>query len=939
MKWLRGWSIPALLIVVLCTSIVITYKNLHLLEIPLRSYQVTLENINSAATDADGNTYVLDRQQRVLKWNPQGRIDLIMEVHDNLLQRTLLPRDTNQFIQLTKIKVDDQGGMYIARSHFSRDRTELQSEEILHYSSNGTPDAEPLYTKQYDPPLEHTSSQLTSMLVKQDALNFFEIVDDGLILHEVNLNDHTDQQLLHIVIPGDIGVQNVSGWQNGHVFFTGKNGLAYRVEATNDPQGYANQLEKLPQPDGEHGYNYDYRLFLSPRGNLYVTDIGARQVLRYDQAASGKASQLRPKIWLDEQQLRSQQNEATLDHISALSIGSDNRITIGIGDTVIQAGPNLENLQTYHDINLSGSMLFKVWLVRICLLTLLASFVLLLRYVYIHVMKRKVSVLIKQMVAFMVVLTALLILFATILSHQSTEQLQKQIDEKLKNAVYMTQGRISPELIQAIREPTDYMNEDFRQLRSQNLNLLAGSGGLDIKELYSEFYVYRNNQLYILTDYGDPVGPLYPQPLNDQYRRALHGEIVDNNGIDADGSWLAQMGPVYDRNNRIIGVHEIGLSEEYLNNETDQLFNRMFNLIVISAPLTTILFSILTILIMSSIRKLRAGAIEMAAGNWGTRVHIGGIRDEMSELGDQFNSMASQIEQHIGNIQLLSQSYYRFVPRSFLDFLDKKDLTEVQLGNQVQKEMSMMICSIRSFYRYTKGMNASQIFNLINLFLGSAGPRIRHAGGIVNDYADASLFSLFPRWCEDALEAALSIRQRVNEVNIEYAARGDRLLDIGVVIHRGSLLLGVVGEEERMANAVISEDVNVVFELERVSSQLGVNILLTTEVYQALEHPEHYGIRDLGYIQPGGEDHHMHLYELYDGDTEQQRVLKNRTSALFEQGVQLFRDGRFLEARSAFLQVIRKNGSDQAARQYFYLSDEYYSKGADEDWSGQLKIS
>ncbi len=940
MKMIRGWGILALLIVILCVSIGFSYRNIHLLEESLTAKHVKLSDVNSAATDGEGNTYVLDKQQRVIKLNRSGKVTLIVDADVNWLERNILPRNTEQFVQLSKIKVDDAGNMYIARSYYSRDRTELRKEEIVRYSPDGVPDREPLYSYTYEQPLANASGRVTSLMITDGQLLFFTITDDGMVMHEVNLANRQHREVLHITVPPTIGVQNITGWQSGDIFFTGKNGLLYRAGVKGDKATETDHLEELPLLTVPGDINYSYRVFLSPDDSLYVADIGSQRIVRYKGASSGAADSLKPDIWLDPQRLQQRGYALALDDISAMAIGSDHRITIGAADTIVQAGPNLESLFVLSAPPMSPWLIFKLWMVWACTILIWVIFILALRYVYVYVMRRHVSIMIKQLVAFLLVLTCLLTIFAQIIMHQSVTQLKRQIEERLQSAVYVSMGRISGNLLTAVKSPEDYQQSAFRRLAEMNRKLLPSDESMGMKAMYSEIYIYKDNRLYVLTDYGSPVGPYFPQPLNDSFRRALQGETVRNDNTDSQGSWLSSVGPIYDSAGRVIGLHEVGMSEEYLNKEKDLLYNNMFRIIAISAPVTAILFSVLTFLILSSIRKLRDGAIEMASGNWGTRVHIGGIRDEVSELGEQFNTMAAQIEQHISSMQLLSQSYYRFVPRSFLDFLDKKDLTEVHLGNQVQKEMSMMICSIRSFYRYTKGMDPSQIFNLINLFLGSAGPRIRHAGGIVNDYADASLFSLFPRWTEDALEAALSIRQRVNEVNIDYAERGQRLLDVGVVIHRGSLLLGVVGEEERMSNAVISEDVNVVFELEHISEQLGINILLTAEVYRALEHPEQHGIRDLGHIQSGPDDDHvMHLYELYDGDPEQQRMLKQRTTAAFEQGIQLFRDGRFLEARGLFLQIVRQNGSDQAARMYFYLSDEYYTRGADDDWKGQLKIS
>lgn len=935
MNPIRRWLVLTGLCVILLTSSLITYTYMHLLELPLFSNRIDLENINSVVTDQEGNTYVLDKQQRILEWNPSGKIDLIVDAHDNWLQRNVLLRDEQQFTQLRKITIDEQGNMYVSRSHFSRNRVFLQSEDIIRYTPSGKPEGEPLYTRTYDPPLEHTAGQLTALMISGDSLYFYEMNEAGLLLRQLELKNNTTTEVLQIKIPQMIGIQNVSGWQSGHIYFTSKSGAVYQVGTSNDLSKVTSNIIKLPQSDDVG--KYPYRIGVSSNQQLYVGDIGQQKIIRFP-IGNKNVEQNIPAVWLDASQLKEFGHDTVLNDISSMGVGRDGTVTIGAVDAVIQANENGENVRVIYQPEMSGYMLLKLWGVRLCALLIMISFLWIVRHIYIHMMNRKVSILIKQLLAFLIVLTILLNYFSSKVTERITQDLQSQIREKLNLAVYLSTNQLPLSEMQALQEPQDFKSQTYLAMSMQNERILSGTDNKTMKEFYSELYTYRAGKLYILTDYGDPIGPFYPIALNDQYQKVLQGETIYNEETDRDGSWLEAIGPIYDQNRNIIGMHEIGVSAESLHAKTDLLYNQMFKLIAISAPITAILFSILTMFIMSSIRKLRAGAAEMAAGHWGTRVHIGGVRDEINELGDQFNTMASQIEQYISNIQLLSHSYYRFVPKPFLDFLGKKDMTEVALGNQVEKEMCMMICSIRSFYQHTKGMETTEIFDLINLFLGSAGPRIRHAGGIINDYADASLFSLFPRWTEDAMEAALSIRGRLNEYNLEQLAKAGRTLDVGIVIHRGNLLLGVVGEEERMANAVISEDVNTVFELERLSQQLGVGILITSEVYQALEQKHQYGIRDLGDIQPGVEEHTMRLYEVYDGDAEDQRRLKARTLETFEQGLTYFRDGRFLEARTAFLQIIRQNGKDEAAKLYFYLSDEYYSRGADEGWHGQLKM-
>ncbi len=52
----------------------------------------------------------------------------------------------------------------------------------------------------------------------------------------------------------------------------------------------------------------------------------------------------------------------------------------------------------------------------------------------------------------------------------------------------------------------------------------------------------------------------------------------------------------------------------------------------------------------------------------------------------------------------LNKSYDRFVPHEFLNILEKDSITEVQLGDQVEKEMTVLFSDIRGFTSISENM-------------------------------------------------------------------------------------------------------------------------------------------------------------------------------------------------------------------------------------------
>ena len=72
------------------------------------------------------------------------------------------------------------------------------------------------------------------------------------------------------------------------------------------------------------------------------------------------------------------------------------------------------------------------------------------------------------------------------------------------------------------------------------------------------------------------------------------------------------------------------------------------------------------------------------------------------------------------------------------------------------------------------------------------------------------------------------------------------------------------------------------------------------------------------------------VYDIYDGDAPEQKQGKRRTRLIFEQGVDRFVHGSYKEARIYFVEVLKADRYDLAARAYLYLCDTYSDASPDE---------
>jgi adenylate cyclase len=102
-----------------------------------------------------------------------------------------------------------------------------------------------------------------------------------------------------------------------------------------------------------------------------------------------------------------------------------------------------------------------------------------------------------------------------------------------------------------------------------------------------------------------------------------------------------------------------------------------------------------------------------------------------------------------------------------------------------------------------------------------------------------ALFGAFddnPWQVADAVRAALSMRAALEEYNRRLADIGLPTLAFGVGINKGRTVAGVMGSDRLMEFTVIGDAVNLAARVEGLTRTLGVDILVTEAVREALDH-------------------------------------------------------------------------------------------------------
>ncbi|PKP45560.1 MAG: hypothetical protein CVT94_17660 [Bacteroidetes bacterium HGW-Bacteroidetes-11] len=308
--------------------------------------------------------------------------------------------------------------------------------------------------------------------------------------------------------------------------------------------------------------------------------------------------------------------------------------------------------------------------------------------------------------------------------------------------------------------------------------------------------------------------------------------------------------------------------------------------------------------------------------------------DEIGVMSEGYNLMTSRLRDYIFRISQMNEAYSRFVPNQFLEFLGKENFVDIQLGDQVQKEMSVLFSDIRGFTELSEDMTPKETFDFINHYLGYMEPVIRENNGFIDKFIGDSIMALFYVNVDDAINAAIQMRSTLEKFNLDRIDQGKPTIDSGIGIHTGNLMLGVVGGEGRMDGTVISDAVNLASRLEGLTKIYRTSIIISEDTLIKLENPSKYNFRFLDIARVKGKKEAVYVFEVLDGEPEEVKNLKIETKGLFGKGIDLYKNKKFEEALEVFSQVVKINQLDTVAAFYINRCKRNITKGIPDDWSG-----
>ena len=279
-----------------------------------------------------------------------------------------------------------------------------------------------------------------------------------------------------------------------------------------------------------------------------------------------------------------------------------------------------------------------------------------------------------------------------------------------------------------------------------------------------------------------------------------------------------------------------------------------------------------------------------------------------------FSRIAKEIKSLFRKQVQLTEAYQRFVPEQLLQSLDKKSILDVQLGNQVQKEMTILFSDIRSFTNISEKLEPAENFKFVNDYLAAVVPSIRKYDGYVDKYIGDAIMALFTKKSSDAVNSAIDMLSKLAKLNNKRVKEGLPSISIGIGINTGSVMLGTLGVPDRMEGSVISDTVNLSARLEELTKFYKVPLIISSETESNL--PSSIQRREIDIIEVKGKKNKVRIFEVFQWEQKRTRDKKIELSSVFSEALELYRNNDLKTCRKILKKYEKELSGDPILQLY-----------------------
>ena len=213
----------------------------------------------------------------------------------------------------------------------------------------------------------------------------------------------------------------------------------------------------------------------------------------------------------------------------------------------------------------------------------------------------------------------------------------------------------------------------------------------------------------------------------------------------------------------------------------------------------------------------------------------------------------------------IKSAFQHYVPQKLVDEI-MRDVSKLRLGGE-KRELTVLFSDIRGFTSMSESMPPEEVVRLLNTYLTKMTENVFRNDGLLDKYIGDAIMAVYgapifrPDHAVLACKTALGMMSALFELQAEWKDQGSQVLDIGIGINTGPMVVGNMGSLTRFDYTVIGDAVNLGSRIESLNKDYGTHILLSEHTYAQVR-DAFPNTREISFAHVRGRGARVRLYEL-----------------------------------------------------------------------------
>ena len=200
-----------------------------------------------------------------------------------------------------------------------------------------------------------------------------------------------------------------------------------------------------------------------------------------------------------------------------------------------------------------------------------------------------------------------------------------------------------------------------------------------------------------------------------------------------------------------------------------------------------------------------------------------------------------QLEATAAELQQLQSACARLAPAGVVHRLVADGPAAATQPTAERKVATALFSDLVGFTALSEQLEPPVLARMLNGYFQRMSDAVHEHRGHVSTFLGDGILAYFGAvhpnaWqCDDAVRAALAMRESLRDYNAELAREGLPQLALGIGIHRGPGLAGLIGSRERMEFGFVGRTVNLAARVQSLTRVHQVDILVTEALRTELD--------------------------------------------------------------------------------------------------------